>query len=45
MNANKRAKKYFKLIDDEWDFWRYPTADPRDINPYYPNSPYKPNIF
>ena len=24
---------------------KYPTADPRSIDPYYPNSPYKPNIF
>ena len=44
MNANKRAKKYFKLIDDEWDFWRYTTADPRSIDPYYPDNINNPNF-
>ena len=44
MNANKRAKKYFNKTDDEWDFWRYPTADPRDIDPYYPNNINNPNF-
>ena len=24
---------------------KYPTADPRDIDPYYPDNPYRPNIF
>lgn len=41
-NANKRAKKYFKLIDDKWDFWGYPIDHPSNINPYYPNNPYRP---
>ena len=44
MNANKRAKKYFNKTDDEWDFWRYPTADPRDIDPYYPDNINNPNF-
>ena len=41
-NANKRAKKYFKLIDDKWDLWGYPIDHPSNINPYYPNNPYRP---
>ena len=41
-DANRRAKRYFKKSDNEWDFWRYPIEDPRSVKYYYPNNPYNP---